>query len=89
MRQGDRIARAADPAAPAARQVGEAARGADVGGMIEFVENFPLSEAARSSLRGEVDEIAQQILTNSGIRKIQIDAPYTFEKSQQAGISAN
>ena len=74
------------------RQVDDATRGAgDVvpRGQIEFVENFPLNETARTSMDAEVDDVAQQLLSNSGIRKIQVDPPYTFELSQQAGVSAN
>ena len=58
-------------------------------GSIEFVENFPLNEAARSELASEVDDIAQQVMANSGIRKVQVDPPYTFELSQQAGVAGN
>lgn len=58
-------------------------------GQIEFVENFPLNETARTSMDAEVDDVAQQLLSNSGIRQIQVDPPYTFDMSQQAGVSAN
>jgi hypothetical protein len=57
------------------------------GPQIEFVENFPLGDAARNQLQGEVDETAQQILANSGIRRIQVDSPASFELSQQAGVN--